>query len=147
MKPIHALFILMLFANTAYLQSSHTVATLYKPKTTFADPHTEGGSAYVKPDYSFYHTLLAVEQLTHHLRNNTQYPDIMIENAIEGTLVVKVEIDEMGDIKHTLVVKSPNAAFDKIVLQSVEQIKKIDFQQGRYEGKQVVFVPLKFSLN
>jgi TonB family protein len=145
MKSISALFILILFANTAYLQSSQAVAVLHK--TTFKDPHTDGGSAHVKPDYSFYHTLLAVEQLTHHLRNNTQYPDIMVENAVEGMLVIKVQIDEMGKIKHTEVVKSPNAAFDKIVLQAVAQIKEIDFQQSRYEGKQVVFVPLKFSLN
>lgn len=145
MKPIHALFILMLFANTAYLQSSQVVAELQK--TAFEDPHTEEGSAHVKPDYSFYHTLLAVEQLTHHLRNNTQYPDIMVENAVEGMIIIKVKIDTMGKIEAAQIVKSPNAAFDKIVLQSVAQVKEIDFQQSRYEGKKVVFVPLKFSLN
>ncbi len=148
MRPIIALFIMTLFANTCFSQTSQTVAVVHN--TTFTDhndPHSEGGSAHVKPDYSFYHSLLAIEQLTHHLRNNTQYPDIMVENAVEGTIVVKVKIDTLGKIKQAKVVKSPNAVFDKMILQSVAEIKEIDFQQSRYEGKQVVYVPIKFSLN
>lgn len=145
MKSISALFIMTFIVSTSFSQSGQVVAAL--ANKTYTDPHTTGGSAHVKPDYSFYHSLLAVEQITQHLRTNTEYPTTMVDNAIEGMVVAKVWISERGKIKKAEILKSPNKIFDQFVLSTLQSFTEIEFQQPRYEGKQVVFVPIRFSLN
>jgi TonB family protein len=145
MKPFSALLILILFSNTCFSQTNNQITAA--SNKVFTDPHLENGSAVVKPDYTFHHTQLAVKQLTDHLRNNTEYPTTMVENTIEGIVVAKVWISSLGKIKQTEIVKSPHKVFDQIVLDTLKSFSEIDFQQSRYEGKQIVFVPLKFSLN
>ena len=145
MKYIKALLILVFFSNTCFSQTNNQI--ILASNKVFTDPHLKNGSALVKPDYTFHHTQLAVKQLTDHLRNNTEYPKTMVENTIEGTVVAKVWISTLGEIKQTEIVKSPNKIFDQAVLDTLKSFSEIDFQQSRYEGKQIVFVPLKFSLN
>ena len=73
---------------------------------------------------------MAVAQIKKLLAENITYPDQMLENGIEGQVVLKVNITSKGKINHTSIAKSKNTYFDKAALAAMKNITKIDSGSG-----------------
>ena len=61
----------------------------------------------------------AIAQIKAHVVNNMEYPELMIQYGIEGTVVVGVSISEDGQISKTGIVRSPSQQFDSTVLEAM----------------------------
>jgi periplasmic protein TonB len=72
------------------------------------------------------------------------YPDELRREGVSGLVMVKVSIDESGNVTETLVEKSSNAAFEK---PAIAALKKWKFKPAKQDGAPVaikVSIPIKF---
>jgi periplasmic protein TonB len=72
------------------------------------------------------------------------YPDELRREGVSGLVMVKVTIDEQGNVTETTVEKSSNAAFEK---PAVAALKKWKFKPAKQDGAPVaikVSIPIKF---
>ncbi len=144
MKTIHAACFLLLLANSCYLQNPQTIAS--------TDQHVMNRLMFIKlqtedqPEPLLAHTLEAVRQLTAHFFEQIQYPGILEENGIEGQVVLKITMNRNGGIDCAEVLKSPHVYFDREVLRVIQLFDGVSIDQEAYRGKQVVYMPIKFTL-
>lgn len=90
--------------------------------------------------------LSIIKQLSNHLAENIEYPDMMLENQIEGTVWVNVTISESETIVTTRIVNSISAAFDAEVLKAIDSFPQIDDQLADNQAIKNVKLPVYFSL-
>jgi TonB family protein len=90
--------------------------------------------------------LTIVKQLTSHLSETVEYPDIMLENQIEGTVWVKLMVSATGEILESHVIKSISMEFDREVLKAINSFIADTHQSGDDEGIKNVKIPVYFSL-
>jgi TonB family protein len=95
---------------------------------------------------SLEHSKMAVAQIQKRLVENLVYPERMLENGIEGQVVLKVIITSKGKISHTSIAKSVNAYFDQATLAATKNISGIDLKGQKYQGVSTIYVPLNFSI-
>ncbi len=142
-KSISSFLVFCLFTSFCCAQSTASISSLDKktaPATTSAKKSEKA------IDYSDEHSRFASMQLRNYLTKNTAYPKTMKENCIEGMVVVKVFISSKGKIKKSEIVKSPHAVFSQSVLETMSKVNAIGIHQRVYQGKPIVYVPIKFSL-
>lgn len=73
------------------------------------------------------------------------YPQEMRAQKVSGLVMIKVQVDEKGDVNEAVVVKSTNNAFDGPAL---EALKRWKFKPATEDGKAVaiaITVPVKFN--
>ncbi|MFT6743287.1 MAG: TonB family protein [Paraglaciecola sp.] len=90
--------------------------------------------------------LSIVKQLTNHLSETVEYPEIMLENQIEGTVWLKLTISNKGAIVQSKIIKSPSIAFDKQVMKAVDSFVSNEVQSSDYKSFRNVNVPIYFYL-
>lgn len=90
--------------------------------------------------------LSVVKQLTNHLSKTVKYPEIMLENQIEGMVWLKLTISDKGAIVQYKIVRSPSIAFDKQVIKAVGSFVSNKEQLSDYESFINVNMPVYFSL-
>jgi protein TonB len=74
------------------------------------------------------------------------YPQEMRARKISGLVMVKVQIDEKGDVNDAVAVKSSDVAFEA---PAVDALKRWKFKPASDAGKPVaiaITVPVKFSV-
>lgn len=72
------------------------------------------------------------------------YPRDLRNQGVSGVVMVKVTIDEQGNVTATVVSKSSNPGFDQFAMDAV---KKWKFKPGLQDGNPVsmtVTIPIKF---
>lgn len=72
------------------------------------------------------------------------YPRELRNQGVSGVVMVKVTIDEQGNVTATAVAKSSNAGFDQFAMDAV---KKWKFKPGLQDGNPIsmtVTIPIKF---
>jgi protein TonB len=80
------------------------------------------------------------------IAENVVYPEIAKVNKLEGKVMVKVVINEQGNVASTEVVESLSVECDKA---AVDAIKKVKFHPAMKDGKAVkceVVIPVQFKL-
>lgn len=80
------------------------------------------------------------------IQSKVQYTEIARRVGIEGQVVIKVIVDENGDVLHAEVIKK---LFDDLDRISIEAAKQLKFKPGRQRGKPVkvqVHIPITFKL-
>ncbi len=80
------------------------------------------------------------------IQGKVAYPVEAKDEEIEGTILVKVFINEKGDVVWIEVLKSSHPSLDSSALNVVKQVK---FIPGKHEGKNVkvqIVVPVSFKL-
>ena len=144
MKTLSILSILtfLLVANQSFSQASVAVAKVDKKMITDSPVKVDKKS----PASPLEHSQTAVLQVKTHIIENVVYPKQMMENSIEGQVVVKVLISETGKIKGYQIEKSPNKAFDEAVLKAMKAVKVIKVNGKQYKGVNTIYVPINFSL-
>lgn len=73
-----------------------------------------------------------------------EYPRELKANGVSGLVMVKVSIDEQGNVGETDIVKSSNVQFDRF---ATDALKKWKFKPARQDGTPVavqVTIPIKF---
>jgi protein TonB len=73
------------------------------------------------------------------------YPQDMRDQKVSGLVMVKVQVDEKGDVNDAVIVKSTNASFEAPALDALKRWK---FKPATEDGKAVaiaITVPVKFS--
>ena len=81
------------------------------------------------------------------IAENVVYPEIAKVNKLEGKALVKVLIDEKGNVASTEVLESLSLECDKA---AVDAIKKVKFSPAVKDGKKVkceVIIPIQFKLS
>lgn len=87
-----------------------------------------------------------VQQLTNHLSKTVNYPEVMLENEIEGTVWIKLTLSETGMITQSRIIESVSGAFDKEVRNAMDLFVQ---NEGNVPDSQIVrnvSVPVYFSL-
>ena len=85
--------------------------------------------------------------LTAFLSSNTKYPEIALENNIQGRVVVKFIVEKNGSITDVHVVKSVDPSLDKEAVRVVKSMPK--WTPGKQNGQAVrvqYLVPVTFKL-
>jgi protein TonB len=77
-----------------------------------------------------------------------EYPTLAREAEIEGTIIVKITVDERGRVLTAIVIKSTaQGIFDEPALKAVRQWIFDPAEQSGNPVKATITVPLEFSLN
>jgi protein TonB len=77
-----------------------------------------------------------------------EYPMLARQAEIEGTIIVKITVDERGRVLHASILKSAaQNIFDKAALEAVKQWIFEPAEQSGNPVKATITVPLEFSLN
>lgn len=80
------------------------------------------------------------------LRRSVVYPEMARRNGVEGTVVVKVYVDEQGHVRDIRVHQSDHALLNEAALRGV---RGITFKPGRQNGQAVgcwLYIPVRFTL-
>ena len=133
MKTIITIALFLLAANLSFAQTS--LASLEAANKIEIDPN------YMPESSQF-----VIDQIREYLIKNVDYPELMINNSIEGTVVVKVLLSKDGKIHQSKIAKSLHSTFDTEVLETMKKIQKIDTRDHKYKAAYAVYVPIKFSL-
>jgi len=86
--------------------------------------------------------------LQHVLAKNTKYPNIAIENDMQGKVYVRFVINEKGEVEDAYVIRSVYPILDKEALRVVRSLQ--NWEPGKQGGKPVKVwftVPIVFVLN
>ena len=86
--------------------------------------------------------------LQHVLAKNTKYPNIAIENDMQGKVYVRFVINEKGEVEDAYVIRSVYPILDKEALRVVRSLQ--NWEPGKQGGKPVKVwftVPITFVLN
>jgi TonB family protein len=81
------------------------------------------------------------------LTKNIVYPESAKEKGIEGKVLIKVYIDEQGNVFDTEIIKSLEKSCDEAAINAV---KKLKFTPAKVNGKNVkvvVIIPISFKLS
>ena len=81
------------------------------------------------------------------VQQHLRYPQIALENGIQGTVVVEFVIDKSGDVRHVTVVKSPDATLSEAAVAVVQKSPK--WRPGKQKGKPVACkytLPIAFKI-
>lgn len=88
-----------------------------------------------------------LEQFSKWVQDNIEYPQIMLENKIQGRTTVNFIIDTEGNITEEKVIKSISPDVDAEVLKVITSSEK--WTPGWHRGKKVktsIIIPVKFAL-
>lgn len=92
------------------------------------------------------HTESAAKQLKNYLAISLQYSDLLIENGIEGEVLVTVDIANDGTLTGFTILESPHSEVTKMVTQAMQNLTAVNFKNHLYRGLNQVVIPLNFSL-
>lgn len=73
------------------------------------------------------------------------YPPAMLQEKASGVVMVKVQIDENGDVVERAVSKSTRPEFNDAAMSAVQQWKFKPAKKGGASVKSSVTIPIKFS--
>lgn len=91
-----------------------------KPESFIKQPNFPGGKT-------------AMDQF---IKSNLRYPEAALENKIEGTVAVNVDIDVFGDVVEAKVAHKLGYGCDE---EAVRIVKLLKFEKKRYMGMRVMF--------
>jgi len=80
------------------------------------------------------------------LRRSVVYPELARRNGVEGTVVVKVYVDEQGHVRDVRVHQSDHTLLNEAALRGV---RGITFKPGRQNGQAIgcwLYIPVRFTL-
>ena len=81
------------------------------------------------------------------LREFFPYPKALIENGVEGEVIVEFDVTKRGYVSNWQIIGSPNADLENIVLSG---IRFLEFEPGKQNGKPVTVrhrMPVIFENN
>ncbi|MEN0047574.1 MAG: energy transducer TonB, partial [Bacteroidota bacterium] len=85
--------------------------------------------------------------LVDYVSNHVIYPELALENAHEGIVIVEFTVQKNGSIKNAKIVKSLGFGCDEVALVLVKNMPKWQAaQQGERAVKSRVRLPLAFYL-
>lgn len=76
-----------------------------------------------------------------------EYPTMARQAGIEGTVVLKVTIDERGRVIRVVVLRSDSEVFNDAAIEAMQQWTFIPAEQSGNPVKSTVSIPLEFSFN
>lgn len=88
-----------------------------------------------------------IVQVSEFIENHISYPAELRDYGIEGTVMVKLMIDNEGNIKNHRITKSLHEKFDSIVHMQFENFTKIEFTGKAYHGNHMINVPVNFTID
>lgn len=140
---IISVLVLALIANLSFAQTSRSIAKVDQ-KAFEKDLSTQKEKT--SKLASLEHSKMAVSQIKKMLVENMVYPEEMLENGVEGQVVLKVLITNKGKIKDASIAKSLNPYFDNASLSAMNNIKTLKLDGKKYDGVGTVYVPIQFSI-
>lgn len=75
-----------------------------------------------------------------------EYPDVLRKSEIEGKVVVKLFIDENGNVVKYEIMNSPNELFVKSVKEVIMKWKFVPAEQNGRKVPSAIMYPIKFTL-
>lgn len=100
----------------------------------------------VKNVYSNIQCVSVLNSFKNYALNNVRYPEHLVDYGLEGTVHVAIIIDEAGQIDNMQIVKSFSKYFNETVLAQLEGLKTLDILKKSNCGRQMMYLPVRFSL-
>lgn len=85
-------------------------------------------------------------QLSDIITTHVTYSDILVDNAVEGTLLLKLTFTNTGGIAAIQVVESPHTLLSNMVLKAIDTVGLDSFENELYYGPEAIIVPISFAL-
>lgn len=89
----------------------------------------------------------ASQQLRKYLKNNVQLPKTRGNRAVEGNIVVEVQLSKYGKLVGTQIKKSLQKDFDAAVLKALNNLDQICLEGERYIGAKSIQIPINIKNN
>ncbi len=88
-----------------------------------------------------------VQALHTFIIEHLDYPEIAVENCIEGTVVAKISFDKNGNVRNACILRSLNEACDQAVINLAEKMPQWypAIRNGRPVSESAI-LPVRFSL-
>jgi len=86
-----------------------------KKKQFLKKPHLDGGKEYLKK----------------HIQENLKYPDLALENKIEGDVVIKYKVTDRGEVHDVMVEHGIGHGCDE---EAIRLVKMLQFQAVKNRG-------------
>ena len=92
-------------------------------------------------------TTLAGKQIIDFVQQELTYPKTLKDYRIEGRILIDFLIDQNGNIVQTKIKKGINDEFDRLVLESLDQLKYIQTNHSLYYGAKSIRIPVDFKFH
>lgn len=87
------------------------------------------------------------KQLYRQLNKQTKYPELAREYAVEGTVVVRLQLGASGEIIGQQVIKGIGFGCDEAAIAALNSLPDWNpARKGGYEVASFIYVPLRFKL-
>ncbi len=87
------------------------------------------------------------EALFKYLRDNMIYPQVSLDNGVQGTVVVQFTVDEKGELSDLIVARSLDRSCDQEAIRVIQNMPK--WEAGEQNGKKVCVrytMPIRFVM-
>ncbi len=91
-------------------------------------------------------TKSAANQLHTYLTKQLSYSELMAEYCTEGTALVQVHLSANGTILSAEMMESPHPEVSVLVLNTMEQMERLQLKNSTYFGVKKLRIPIHFSL-
>lgn len=81
------------------------------------------------------------------IMKNVVYPESAKEEGIQGKVIVKLIVDEKGNVSSTEVVQSVNKELDKAAVTAIKKTKFNPAMKGNKPVKCEIAIPVQFKLS
>ena len=108
---------------------------------------TSSTTAAALPEDRFLPAFPAGTTLQKFLATEVDYPELAVDYAIEGTVVLEVEVDASGKVKYLRTVRPLFAPLDEAAVAAVKKMPRLlpAVEKGRAVTRKMI-IPFKFSL-
>lgn len=141
---ITSILVLVFTVNLSLAQSSRVIAKIDQ-KVIEKEPRLERGGQ-SDSVLSVIHSNTAGDQIRKSLLKNLVYPELMLDNCMEGQVILKVAITYDGMISHISIAKSANSYFAQATIAASVNLERIDLDGQKYRGVPTIYVPLDFHV-
>jgi protein TonB len=131
----------------AILGTSPATPTSDEPETLLVADHMPAFDACVNVLDSEAERLCTEQRIIEYIQSCVEFPRLMKDAGMSGTVYVEYVIDETGHVRNARVLKSPHKAFEATTISCVEGLPALN--PGRQQGRPVrvlYTLPVKFSL-
>ena len=132
---ITSILVLVFTVNLSLAQSSRVIAKIDQ-KVIEKEPRLERGGQ-SDSVVSVIHSNTAGDQIRKSLLKNLVYPELMLDNCMEGQVILKVAITNDGMISHISIA-------DQAAIAASVSLDSIDLGGQKYRGVPTIYVPLDF---
>jgi hypothetical protein len=148
MKTLLSFLILMGFFSQNIAQTVSQVQNVVAiDKIDSSTRSNESMASTALADLKQKHNNKFIEQINEFISEFIHYPKELLDYRIEGTMVIKMLINEKGEIQAYKIEEGLDSKLDSVVMSQFQQFTRIELKENEYFGNRAINVPVNFSID